>query len=415
MTYIEFFDKDACENICSCVFNPPDRVILIGNNKKLLEKHTERYSELFRSKGYDIEFRFRSVNKNQIQSILSVLTEIVEEYDDCVFDLTGGDELYLTAVGILFERHRDKNIQMHRVNLRNGVITDCDCDGNTIESNTVMHLSVDEYIRLYGGKIVYESDILEGTYSWNLDDEFLDDFFVMWSICKSDVRLWNAQISVFGDIWKLFCDKGNILSVKVPVDILEKTIKNLGGSYIRVRSVIKRLKKYRLMTFDENEGMLSLSFKNNQVMHCLTKAGQILELFVYLSTLKATEKNGSKSYDDVLTGIQIDWDGKIHTSKNECDTQNEIDVMMMHGMIPIFVSCKNGAVDMDELYKLNTVAEQFGGSYSKKVLVATALDDSVQSEYFRMRANDMNIRLVENIQNMTEPEINKTLRLLWQN
>ena len=88
---------------------------------------------------------------------------------------------------------------------------------------------------------------------------------------------------------------------------------------------------------------------------------------------------------------------------------------MMHGMIPIFVSCKNGAVDMDELYKLNTVAEQFGGSYSKKVLVATALDDSVQSEYFRMRANDMNIRLVENIQNMTEPEINKTLRLLWQN
>ena len=38
MTYIEFFDKDACENICSCVFNPPDRVILIGNNKKLLEK-----------------------------------------------------------------------------------------------------------------------------------------------------------------------------------------------------------------------------------------------------------------------------------------------------------------------------------------------------------------------------------------
>ena len=112
MTYIEFFDKDACENICSCVINPPKRVILIGNNKKLLEKHTERYSELFQSKGYDIDFQFRSVNKNQIQSILSVLAEIVEEYDECVFDLTGGDELYLTAVGILYERYRDKKIQM---------------------------------------------------------------------------------------------------------------------------------------------------------------------------------------------------------------------------------------------------------------------------------------------------------------
>lgn len=415
MTYIEFFDKDACENICSCVINPPKRVILIGNNKKLLEKHTKRYTELFQSKGYDIEFQFRSVNKNQIQSILSILTEIVEEYDDCVFDLTGGDELYLTAVGILYERHRDKKIQMHRVNLRNGVITDCDCDGNTIESDAVMHLSVDEYIRLYGGKIVYESNKSEGTYSWNLDDEFIDDFFVMWSICKSDVRLWNAQISVFGDVWELFSEDENSLSVNAPINILEKRIKSRGGSYIRVRGVINRLKKYGLMTFEENSGMLSISFKNNQVMRCLTKAGQILELFVYSSALKATEKDGTKSYSDVLTGVQIDWDGDIHTSKNECDTQNEIDVMMMRGMIPIFVSCKNGAVDMDELYKLNTVAERFGGGYSKKVLVATALDDSLQSEYIRMRAKDMNIRLVENIQNMSESEINKTLRLLWQN
>ena len=415
MTYIEFFDKDACENICSCVINPPECVILIGNNKKLLEKHTERYSELFQSKGYDIEFQFRSVNKNQIQTILSILSEIVEEYNDCVFDLTGGDELYLTSVGILFERNRDKNIQMHRVNLQNGVITDCDCDGNTIESNTAMQFSIDEYIRLYGGKIVYESNKIEGTYSWNLDYEFLDDFFVMWSIYKSDVRLWNAQISVFGDIWELFSEDENSLSVNAPIDILEKRIKNRGGLYIRVRGVINRLKKYGLMTFDEYDGMLRLSFKNNQVMRCLTKAGQILELFVYISALKTTEKDGSKSYDDVLTGVQIDWDGKIHTSKNECDTQNEIDVMMMHGMIPIFVSCKNGAVDMDELYKLNTVAERFGGNYSKKVLVATTLDNSLRSEYIRMRAKDMNIRLVENIQNMNESEINKTLRLLWHN
>ena len=279
----------------------------------------------------------------------------------------------------------------------------------------MMHLSVDEYIRLYGGKIVYESNKSEGTYSWNLDDEFLDDFFVMWSICKIDVRLWNAQISVFGDIWELFSEEENSLSVDAPIDILEKRIKSRGGSYIRVRGVINRLKKYGLMTFDENAGMLSISFKNNQVMRCLTKAGQILELFVYSSALKATEKDGTKSYSDVLTGVQIDWDGDIHSSKNECDTQNEIDVMMMRGMIPIFVSCKNGAVDMDELYKLNTVAERFGGGYSKKVLVATALDNSLQSEYIRMRAKDMNIRLVENIQNMSESEINKTLRLLWQN
>ena len=148
---------------------------------------------------------------------------------------------------------------------------------------------------------------------------------------------------------------------------------------------------------------------------CLTKAGQILELFIFISALNATEKDGSKSYNDVMTRVQINWDGNIHMHKNACDTQNEIDVIMMHGLTPVFVSCKNGTVDMNELYKLNTVAERFGGAYSKKVLIATALDDSLQSKYLKVRAKDMNIRLVENLQSMTESELNKTFRSLWKN
>ena len=202
MTYIEFFDKDVCENICSSLVNPPERVILIGDNKKLLEKHAYRYGEVLRSKGFDIEFLYRSVNKNQIQSIITALTNIIEEYDDCVFDLTGGDELYLTAVGILFERFKDKNLQMHRINIRNGMIMDCDCDGNTIETDSIIPLSIEEYLRLYGGNIVYNEQKSEGTYQWCLDEEFIDDVFVMWSVCKKDVRLWNTQIAVFANAFE---------------------------------------------------------------------------------------------------------------------------------------------------------------------------------------------------------------------
>ena len=414
MTYIEFFDKDVCENICSCLVNPPERAILIGDNKKLLEKHADRYDKLFCSKGFDIEFLYRSVNKNQIQSIITALTNIIEEYDDCVFDLTGGDELYLTAVGILFERFKDKNLQMHRINIRNGMIMDCDCDGNTIETDSIIPLSIEEYLRLYGGNIVYDEQKSEGTYQWCLDEDFQDDFFVMWSVCKKDVCLWNTQIAVFANAFELSGNVNGTLSISIPVDILKEKLKS-GGSYICIKSIVNALKKYGLMTISEQSGVLHISFKNEQVQRCLTKAGQVLELFVYISVLNATEKDGSKSYSDVMTGVQIDWDGDIHTQKNACDTQNEIDVMMMHGLIPIFVSCKNGAVDMNELYKLNTVAERFGGSYSKKILVATALDDSIQSEYLRTRAKDMNIRLIENLQSMTESELNKTFRSLWKN
>lgn len=413
MTYIEFFDKDVCENICSSLVNPPERVILIGDNKKLLEKHAYRYGEVLRSKGFDIEFLYRSVNKNQIQSIITALTNIIEEYDDCVFDLTGGDELYLTAVGILFERFKDKNLQMHRINIRNGMIMDCDCDGNTIETDSIIPLSIEEYLRLYGGNIVYNEQKSEGTYQWCLDEEFIDDVFVMWSVCKKDVRLWNTQIAVFANAFELSGNVNGTLSISIPVDILKEKLKS-GGSYICIKSIVNALKKYGLMTLSEQSGVLHISFKSKQVQRCLTKAGQVLELIVYISALNATEKDGSKSYSDVMTSVQIDWDGNIHTQTNACDTQNEIDVMMMHGLIPIFVSCKNGAVDMNELYKLNTVAERFGGTYSKKVLITTALDDSLQSEYLRARAKDMNIRLVENFQCINEFEINKTLRLFWQ-
>ena len=415
MTYIEFFDKDVCENICSCLVNPPERVVLIGSNKKRLEKHAERYSELFRSKGLEIEFLYRSVNKNQIHSIITALTIIAEEYDDCVFDLTGGDELYLTSVGILFERFKDKNLQMHRINLRNGIISDCDCDGNTIETDSFMPLSIEEYLRLYGGNIVYDEQKPEGTYRWRLDAECIDDVFTMWSVCKRDVRLWNAQISVWAEAFECSGSADGTLAISIPVEILEKKLKSVGGSYICIKGIVNTLKRNGLMTLSEQSGVLHISFKNEQVQRCLTKAGQVLELIVYISALNATEKDGSKSYSDVMTGVQIDWDGDIHTQTNACDTQNEIDVMMMHGLIPLFVSCKNGAVDVNELYKLNTVAERFGGSYSKKVLVATALDDSLSSEYIRIRAKDMNIRLIENVQTMSESEQNKIFRSLWQN
>ena len=92
------------------------------------------------------------------------------------------------------------------------------------------------------------------------------------------------------------------------------------------------------------------------------------------------------------------------------DTENEIDVMMIHGLVPIFVFCKNGYIDTDELYKLNAVANRFGGKYAKRVLIATALGNNDFSEYLRQRAKDMNIRLVEGVREMDDIELNKVIR-----
>lgn len=88
---------------------------------------------------------------------------------------------------------------------------------------------------------------------------------------------------------------------------------------------------------------------------------------------------------DCLTSVTIDWDGDDDISSNvkylydaddpssTIDTTNEIDVLANFGLVPYFISCKNGKFTSEELYKLNSVGEQFGKGYSVKIIVATIL------------------------------------------
>ena len=424
MTLIEFFEKDAIENICSSLTKAPERVVLIGDKLKLMQRHAENYKEILLSRGMDVEFICRAVNKNKMQTIIDALSMFVEQYDDCVFDLTGGEDLYLVAAGIVSERYKDKNIQMHRFNIRNNTIIDGDEDGKTILENDAPVLSIEENIRIYGGDIVYDENKEDTTFRWNMTPDFKRDINAMWEICRQDARLWNTQICVF-EVAERLSGYTEDLMISVPTEHLKDAVKRNGGTYVVIRRIIDGLYNAGLLEeYSIDDDMFSLTFKNTQVKYCLTVAGQVLEMKVFLAALDAQEKDGSKTYNDVMNGVFIDWDGDISTDQYSFDTENEIDVMMMHGMVPVFVSCKNGYVDKDELYKLNAVATRFGGKYAKKVLVATSLDNSDFSNYLRQRAEDMGIRLVEgyshngnykDFTDMNDIEINRVIRSLWSN
>ncbi len=425
MTFVEFFEKDAIENICSCLTKTSDRVVLLGDKTKLMKKHAERYKAILSARGVDVDFICRSINKNEMQSIIDALASIVEEYDDCVFDLTGGEDLYLVATGIVFERYKNKNIQMHRFNIGYNTIIDCDQDGHTILTENAPKLTNEENIQIYGGDIIYEEEKDKATYLWNMSEDFKKDINAMWKICRRNVRLWNTQICVFEDAEKFRDSTQDELTISVPTNHLKVVAKQNGGSFVVIKGILDRLYRAGLLKeYRCDDELFSLTYKNEQVKRCLTIAGKALEMKVYLTALETKEKDGSKTYNDVMNGVYIDWDGDLHTGQDACDTDNEIDVMMMHGMVPVFISCKNGYVEMNELYKLNTVATRFGGKYAKKVLVATALADSGFAQHLRQRAEDMGIRLVEgysqnglykDFTEMNDDEIKRVMRSLWSN
>lgn len=415
MTYIEFFDKNAADNICACLANVPERVVFVGNKAETMKKHGARYESIFVNRGHNVELLYCEVNQNKLDAIVEALASVVEEYDDCVFGLTGGGDLFLVAMGIICERYKTKNIQMHRFNLRNNTIIDCDLDGETIAENALPQMTVEENIRVYGGDVVSSEVKPDGTFAWDLNDEFKQDILDMWGICRKQPSSWNKQIGMFAAMASV----GTESEDKLTVTATRKALNNFYENKVKIpykqwliRSLID---KKLLLEFGETNGRLHITFKNAQVKRCLTKAGQALEMKIMLTAMNAHDKKGAPIYNDVVNGVYIDWDGDIHPEKGSHDTENEIDVMMMHGIVPVFVSCKNGKIETEELYKLSSVAEKFGGQYSKKVLVTSTLKYSNKDKALRQRARDMNIRIVDNITEKSDPELTRIIKSFWLN
>lgn len=416
MTIVEFFDGVSIDNMASCLTIKPDKIIFIGENKPM-KKQEDAYLRLIKSKGLEVILDYKPINKNSVEQIISVLTEIVESEENCAFDLTGGEDLVLVAMGVVFERYRSSGkIQMHRFNIRTGMLYDCDSDG-LLPNIEQPKLTVSDNIMLYGGSIVsYNGD--KGTYNWVFDDDFESDLKNMWDICKVNPGLWNSQIGTFSFIAESAHLENGELEVSADKTYVEELMKNQKYKFTWVPGIVKAFTKRGLITdVVDSIDVISFSFKNEQVKLCLTKEGTLLELMVLLYAKSAKEKDGTPKFDDAVNGAYIDWDSTLHDiTDDEKDTENEIDVVLMKGLVPIFISCKNGYVDETELYKLNTVAEKFGGPYAQKVLVATYFGKNTVDghKYFVQRAKDMRIQLIENVHELSEDAFSKKIKnILW--
>lgn len=412
MTYIEFFDKTSIENICGCLTCAPDRVILIGKDAKPMIKQIELYTELFEQRGIHIDFLYKTVQTNDIIAAIELISDITETYDDCVFDITGGDEMLVFALGEICGRNPDRNIQVHKFNLRNGKIYDGDRDGTTVYHD-LPAITVDENIMIYGGKVAYGDVDEEKTYIWDLNEEFVNDLNTMWNICRHDLKTWNSQLGVFAAAEFVSSNEGDPLTTVANCNLINGYLATYKTHYQRFDSVVNKLIECGLITsFNDTDGnVLTIKYKNAQVKRCLVKAGQVLEMKIFLLVHGLVSPDKVPIYHDIVNGVVIDWDGLLDGG---CDTENEIDILLMHGVVPVFISCKNGIVTTEELYKLNTVAERFGGKYSKKVLITTSLDTRTEKgAHIKQRASDMKINLIERAATLEDSDLEKLLKNLW--
>ena len=406
MTVIEFFDKSPIENIISAFTICPQKIIFVGETK-MIKKNLPVYQRFLSEKGLKIKLEYLSVNKNNLWDIVSKLSSVVEKEEECTFDLTGGEDLVLVATGIIFHTYKDKKkVHMHRFNIRNGTTIDCDNDGK-VPYQGDPELSVEEWIALHGGIVANKATEKEETLLAHRED-----IMKIWNLCRENPGLWNFQVGILNEFQKYRAGTENPLRIYIDISYASMYIKNIFGKKEYLYGLLNLMKRQDLI-FDLkwNDDEISFVYSNEFVKCCVAKAGDILETKILQVVNDMKDENGAY-FCDAERGVFIDWDGTVHTnSDDEKDTANEIDVFVMRDLIPVFISCKNGAFDDEELYKLYTVASRFGGVYAKKILVCSDFfERSENTAHLEQRAKDMQIKIIDGVHKLPDQEIQKKIK-----
>ena len=113
--------------------------------------------------------------------------------------------------------------------------------------------------------------------------------------------------------------------------------------------------------------------------------GSALELQVYRCCLLAG------CFDDVVLSAVVNWQGG--GSARDAVT-NEIDVMAVQGVQPVFISCKTCEIKTEALNELAILRDRFGGKGSRAVIVTSAPGSRSRS-VMRRRAGEMGIEVIE--------------------
>ena len=117
----------------------------------------------------------------------------------------------------------------------------------------------------------------------------------------------------------------------------------------------------------------------------LRDIGAVLELQVYRAALAAG------CFDDVVLSAVVSWQG---ADVKKDSVINEIDVIAMHNIQPVFISCKTSEIHTEALNELSILRERFGGKYSRAMIVTSGLATKSRTS-MKSRAAKLGIEVVE--------------------
>lgn len=374
VTLIEFYDSEPIKNVMAAMALHPEHVVYICDRKMMSDRRREAVKLLLERRGLDTTVNFYNVNASNPKAIREILERSRRLFDDCVVDFTGGRELMLLEAGIFCKEH---HLRGFYIDLQNDRFIDVFGCRELAAQFRWPSFYVEDMLCASGASMEgyghYLPDLTEPGMERDIDAVF--------RLILEHSGGWAGMVSFLQQAVKPMNERGG-LEVDCP-DTLEVHPRLTVRCDSRLLSLLSDTGA--VTRLEAKPGRVRFRFKNEAMKKCLPNHGIWLELFA-CQTAKRLEY-----FDDVRNSVVIDWDGAY---VDFCDAKNEVDLLLIRGVKPVFVSCKMGVPSPLALSEIRLLSSRFGGTLSKTVLL-TAAEVVRSNPSIYKRAKELGIAVID--------------------
>ena len=367
-TLIELYDERPIENVLATEMFLPEETIMLCSPEVISDKALkESLNRYFKHRGCPVSLTVVPVSLLDAAKVEKQLRSILETHEDCAIDISGGTDASLFAAGAacgetpVFTYSRKKNSFFEIQNAPFARSLPCSV---TLDAKSCFLMA--------GGTL------LPGRENNEELRHRLPQIDLLFAIFRKYRKVWRRQI---GYIQEISSPEPGMLRAEGP-----KTVKVDHGRVTADEEMLRELSSVGLIRdLQIGADSISFAFPDEIVRFWLRDIGSVLELQVFSACLAAD------CFDDVVLSAVVNWEGGT-TQRNA--VTNEIDVVAVQGVQPIFISCKTSDIRTESLNELAVLRDRFGGKGSRAIIVTSA-PATRNRALMRMRAAELNIEVIE--------------------
>lgn len=368
---VELFDREPIKNVLGASIFKPDVVVFLCDQRDSSLFKESAVFRFFKRRGMKTRPRFYYFDALSVEAVTRLLEAVVRDYPGCVFDFTGGRDIVLLAAAMFCEKH---GLPAFHIDAKRGRFTNVQGCAALAERFALPRFTAEDLLAVTGATVHGHGHVVLDP----IDGEMEQDVLAVFKIVMENTRAWGDFVS-----YLQICCAGS------PAGELDMTgAKTMPGSSQLMRynpAIFERLHEAGIFTQYAVEGKgVAFSFKSPLMKRCLMNSGIWLELYCFVMASR------THWFDEVQTSVVIDWDGV----DGGADTaKNEVDLLLIKGITPVFVSCKMGLPGALALSEVKLLANKFSGTLGRAVVVC-AQPLGRESRALQNRAEDLGVLLL---------------------